>query len=65
MADYEKKERERKKNDPMNAPVGSGAADQARKTIGRDAPAYKDYQMMKYSAGEQPVSYEEWKKGAR
>lgn len=60
-----KKERDRKKNDPMDAPLGTGAADKTRTTLGRDAPAYKDYQMLKYGAGEQPVSYEEWKAGKR
>lgn len=46
------------------ARLGTGAAEEARKTL-RAMPAYKDYQMMKMSNGEKPVSFDEWKKGKR
>lgn len=47
-----------------DARLGTGAAEDARKTV-RAMPAYRDYQMLKTSNGEKPVSFDEWKKGKR
>jgi hypothetical protein len=44
--------------------LGSGMAEDAKKKT-RVGPAYKDYQMTKYSAGEKPVSLDDWLKGKR
>jgi hypothetical protein len=54
-----------KKSAPKNdARLGTGAAESARKDL-RAMPAYRDYQMLKMSNGEKPVTYEEWKAGKR
>jgi len=52
----------KKKADSM--PLGSGMAEDARKKL-RVGPAYKDYQMQKYAAGEKPVTMDDWLKGKR
>ncbi|CAB4140631.1 hypothetical protein UFOVP669_53 [uncultured Caudovirales phage] len=56
---------EKKKNDAMDAPIGTGMAGEAKKTLGEVMPAYRDYQMLKMTNGEKPVSIEEFKKGKR
>lgn len=56
---------EKKKNDAMAAPIGTGMAGEAKETLGKIMPAYRDYQMLKMSNGEKPVSIEEFKKGKR
>jgi hypothetical protein len=55
---------DKKKMDPKDAPIGTGIANEGRKTI-TSSMAYKDYQMTKLGNGEKPVSFEEWKAGKR
>lgn len=56
---------EKKRNDAMEAPTGSGMVGQTKKLLGDVMPAYNDYRMLKMSNGEKPVSLEEFKKGKR
>jgi hypothetical protein len=48
----------------LSPSLGSGMAEDAKKKV-RVTPAYKEYQMMKYSSGEKPVSMDDWLKGKR
>lgn len=45
-------------------PTGSGMVDKAAKDM-QAVPGYREYQMQKMSAGEQPVTLEQFMRGRR
>lgn len=47
-----------------NKPMGSGMAQQAAEKL-QTVPGYREYQIEKMTAGEKPVSLEEFMKGMR